>query len=130
MHPATCAETWLEGPPVLVSNRRRRPDDQPDHAEVHGRTHACDCSYPRCRPRSPDYPTASRGRHHRRGRTQRSFVANIVRLIELYLSGLNFKHRWSRAGCADIAENLLLRADSAALGYRFPISSVEGSTAR
>jgi pimeloyl-ACP methyl ester carboxylesterase len=70
MHPATRAQTGMERPPVLVPHRRTRPDDQPGHPAVHGRTHARECPHSRCRPRSPDHPTASRGRHHRRGRAR------------------------------------------------------------
>jgi pimeloyl-ACP methyl ester carboxylesterase len=66
----TRAETRMERPPVLVPRRRARPDDQPDHSEVHGRTHAGEHSHARCRPRSFNHPTASCRRHLLRSRAR------------------------------------------------------------
>jgi len=54
------AEARMERPPVLVPRRRARPDDQP----------AREGSCSRCRPRSPNHPTASCRRDHLRSRAR------------------------------------------------------------
>ncbi|HWF69285.1 MAG TPA: alpha/beta hydrolase [Mycobacterium sp.] len=65
--------------PVPKSGWKGRPSwYQPDHPEIHGRTHAGQCSYLRCRPRSANHPPASCCRHHRRGGTQRSLSVRLA----------------------------------------------------
>ena len=67
-HPGARRRSSVENQARVVSDRGRRPDDQPEDATLHGRAHERHNSLVRCRPHTAPYRARQgRGHHPRRG---------------------------------------------------------------